>query len=46
MAREIGLRRRPVLGFLPRASFINKYLGMLRHKVSQKRSEDFEDPHP
>lgn len=29
----LGLRRRPVLPFLPRSFFVNKYLGMLRHRL-------------
>jgi tetratricopeptide (TPR) repeat protein len=31
--RKLVTRRNPVVGFLPRSHPINKYLGMLRHKI-------------
>ncbi len=37
LAREIGLRRRPLIPFLPRGNFLNRYLGMLRHSLRQKK---------
>ena len=32
MIERLGVRRPPVLSFLPRSNPLNKYLGMLRHK--------------
>ena len=31
--KKIGSRREPIVGFLPRSHPVNKYLGMLRHKL-------------
>ena len=31
--KKIGTRRKPVVGFLPRSHPVNRYLGMLRHKL-------------
>lgn len=31
--KKMGSRKKPVIPFLPRGSFINKYLGMLRKKI-------------
>lgn len=31
--REMGFRRRPVLGFLSRSSTLNRWLGLLRHRL-------------
>ena len=31
---RMGVRRRPVLPFLPRSNFVNKFLGRLRHRFS------------
>lgn len=33
---SLGLRRPPVIGFLPRSFFLNKYLGMMRHWFLQR----------
>lgn len=38
----LGLRRPPVIPFLPRSFFLNKYLGMLRHRLFY-RSRDAVD---
>ena len=36
--REIfGIRREPVLRFLPRANFLNRYLGRMRHRYVQAK---------
>jgi len=35
-AEEVGFRRDPVLGFLPRESLFNKALGKLRHRIQGK----------
>lgn len=32
--RVLGLRRRPILSFLPRQSFVNKFLGILADKIA------------
>ncbi len=41
LCRELGLRRRPVLPFLPRANPINSALGRLRHSLAaQPQSQD------
>jgi len=37
LAKEIGLRRRPVIPFLSRDNPVNRYLGMLRHRFSQRK---------
>lgn len=37
LAKEIGLRRRPLIPFLSRDNPVNKYLGMLRHRLQQGR---------
>jgi len=31
--RKLGIRRKPVVPFLPRSHFINKYIGMVLHKL-------------
>ncbi len=37
----LGIRRRPVIPFLPRGFFLNKYLGLLRHRLlHRQRSRD------
>jgi hypothetical protein len=36
LKREMGSRRRPVLGFLGRDNFLNVFLGRLRHSMSSK----------
>ena len=33
----LGLRRRPVLPFLPRGFFLNKYLGLVRHRLFYRK---------
>ena len=33
LRRELGIRRDPVLGFLPRSHPVNRTLGKLRHKI-------------
>ncbi len=35
--REMGFRRPPVLPFLSRANLLNKWLGMFRHRVLNRR---------
>jgi hypothetical protein len=30
---QVGYRRSPVLEFLPRTNPVNKYLGLIRHRV-------------
>jgi tetratricopeptide (TPR) repeat protein len=37
MIQRLGVRRPPVLSFLPRSNPINKYLGMLRHRYLLKK---------
>jgi tetratricopeptide (TPR) repeat protein len=39
----LGLRRPPVLTFLPRSFFLNRILGRLRHVVLERRSANRED---
>ena len=39
LRREIGYRRKPVVPFLPRDSFINRYLGERRHQRLQAKGE-------
>jgi len=48
MIATLGLRRRPVVPFLPRSSLVNKYLGMLRHRLLSwgERAEDPSEPIP
>ena len=36
---DLGLRRRPVLGFLPRRHFVNRWLGRLRPQVEPTGAE-------
>lgn len=36
--RDLGIRRRPVLPFLSRASAVNRLLGKLRHRLSPRPS--------
>lgn len=33
MLRQLGLRRTPIIRFLPRTSFVNQLLGRLRHRL-------------
>ncbi len=33
MLRKLGVRRPPVISFLERKHFLNRYLGMARHKI-------------
>lgn len=35
---RLGVRRRPVLRFLPRRHFLNRWLGKLRHQLLGKRA--------
>ncbi len=34
--RQLGIRRRPVLPFLPRKNLLNKYLGLLAHRLGRR----------
>jgi hypothetical protein len=34
LQKELGLRRPPVLSFLPRQNFLNRFLGGLRHRLT------------
>jgi tetratricopeptide (TPR) repeat protein len=34
--REMGYRRPPVLGFLSRSNLVNRWLGMLRHRLLRR----------
>jgi tetratricopeptide (TPR) repeat protein len=34
--RDLGVRRQPVLGFLPRRHFLNRWLGRLRRQVHEE----------
>lgn len=40
LKKRLGVRRKPVIGFLPRAHPLNRKLGKLRHTLEQKRDED------
>lgn len=43
----LGLRQRPVLPFLPRSFFVNRWLGLLRHRIERKaRADDPGQPLP
>jgi len=39
MIQRLGVRRPPVIPFLPRSNPINKYLGMLRHRILSAREK-------
>ncbi|MBI3398134.1 MAG: hypothetical protein HY026_02730 [Deltaproteobacteria bacterium] len=34
--KKLGLRRKPIISFLPRHNFINKFLGKLTHRLGYK----------
>ncbi len=36
LLESMGVRRRPVIPFLPRSNFINKFLGKLRHRFASR----------
>jgi tetratricopeptide (TPR) repeat protein len=36
--RRLGLRKKPILNFLPRNNFLNRYLGLLVHRLTQQSS--------
>lgn len=40
LAAELGVRKRPVLGFLKRNNLLNKTLGRMRHQIKQNKDED------
>ena len=39
MIERLGVRRPPVISFLPRSNPLNKYLGMLRHRILSAREK-------
>ncbi len=39
MIQRLGVRRPPVISFLPRSNPINKYLGMIRHRYLLKKEQ-------
>lgn len=39
MIQRLGVRRPPVLSFLPRSHPLNKYLGLLRHRILRARGK-------
>lgn len=45
---KLGLRRRPVIPFLPRSFFLNKFLGKLRHRLfyAKQQADDGLQPVP
>lgn len=45
---KLGLRRRPVIPFLPRSFFLNKFLGRLRHRLfyAKQQADDGQTPVP
>jgi cytochrome c-type biogenesis protein CcmH/NrfG len=37
LLEQMGVRRKPVIPFLPRSNFLNKFLGKLRHRYLVRR---------
>ena len=35
LQKELGIRRQPVLGFLPRRNVLNRILGWMRHQFAR-----------
>ena len=43
LLKEMGVRRKPIIPFLPRENFINRWLGKLTYKPGRFKIEDIEN---